>query len=280
MAGGSAVSKPILMPGATMGGARYRVEEYTVMPGDSLGTIAEDFNVSIATVLWENNLNLNSVLRLGNILRIPPVTGIMHKVKKGDTIKKIAKLYGAKEDNIITFNRLKEDGSDLVIGEKIMVPDGIKPREQAIARISTNYASVGRVVTPPRSSQSPLASGFVWPSGARTITQYYNWKHHALDIAGLWQSPNYAAKAGVVEISQCGWNRGYGCYILINHGGGVKTLYGHNSKLLVFPGDYVEAGQTIGLMGNTGNVRGVTGIHLHFEIQINGTKVNPLGYIR
>jgi murein DD-endopeptidase MepM/ murein hydrolase activator NlpD len=84
----------------------------------------------------------------------------------------------------------------------------------------------------------------------------------------------------VVEKSQCGWNSGYGCVIIIDHGGGIKTLYGHNSRLLVNVGDHVEAGQTIGLMGNTGNVRGRTGIHLHFEVWVNGVRTNPFKFVK
>jgi murein DD-endopeptidase MepM/ murein hydrolase activator NlpD len=112
------------------------------------------------------------------------------------------------------------------------------------------------------------------------ITQYFGWTHHAIDIAGPFETPTYAAKAGTVEKAQCGWNSGYGCYVIIDHGNGIKTLYGHHSRLLVSPGEYVETGQTIALMGNTGKVRGRTGIHVHFEIIKNGVRVNPLGYVR
>lgn len=280
MAGGSAFSKPGILPGTVMGGVRDRVVDYVVEPGDSLSSIAYEFNVSIATILWENNLGLTSTIRPGNVLRIPPTTGVMYIVKKGDTIKKIATTYSAKTEEIIAFNKLREDGSDLTIGERIMIPNGVKPQQRAIVQAPRTTASFNRVAVPAGSSSAPSARGFVWPSAARTITQYYGWSHHAVDIAGPWQSATYAAKAGTVLIAQCGWNSGYGCYIVIDHGGGVKTLYGHHSKLLVSPGDHVEAGQTIGLMGNTGKVRGVTGIHLHFEIQISGVRVNPLGYIR
>ena len=75
-------------------------------------------------------------------------------------------------------------------------------------------------------------------------------------------------------------NHGYGCWIIIDHGNNIKSLYGHNDQILVSVGDYVERGQTIGLMGKTGNVRGVTGIHLHFEIIAGGQRVNPYGYVR
>lgn len=284
VAGGTALMSPAMISSATVGAARNQVVTYTIEPGDSLGVIAYAFGVSIPTIMWENNLTLKSIIRPGDTIRIPPVTGVMHTVKKGDNLKKIAAAYQATTPDIVRFNHLKEDGSDLQIGERIMVPDGIRPQDReivAIPRTARTAPTIARqVAVPPSSSLAPGASGFVWPSGSHTITQYFGIRHHAIDIGGPWQTPTYAVKAGVVEVAQCGWNNGYGCYIIINHGGGIKTLYGHHSQLLVSPGDEVETGQTIALMGNTGNVRGVTGIHLHFEVQVNGVRVNPLRYVR
>jgi len=290
LAGGSAISKPIIMPGAQIdtspafSGSRQEIVEYTVEGGDNLGLIAQKFDISLVTLLWENNLTSRSVIQPGQILRIPPVSGVVHSVKSGDTILKIANLYDASAQEIIEFNDLDDGGANIQIGQKIIVPDGVKKyytsTSQVASSANTSQSSISVSSIPSRSSQGASTSGFVWPSAAKTITQYYTWSHHGLDIAGPWQSANYAAKAGTVTVSQCGWNSGYGCYIMIDHGGGVETLYGHNSKLLVSAGDYVDAGQTIGLMGNTGKVYGVTGIHLHFEIRINGVRVNPLGYIR
>lgn len=280
-AGGSALSRPYIISGASIvGKERRNIVDYTIQPGDSLGSIAYRFGVSVATILWENKLGVYSIIRPGEVIRIPPTTGVMHSIKKGDTIKKIATTYGVKPEEIIQFNNLKEDGTDLVIGEKVMVPGGVLPEQQAVAKVPTSYSSYSRVAAPASSRQSPGSAGYVWPSAVRTITQYYGWRHLGLDIAGPRNSANYAAKSGTVEVSQCGWNSGYGCYIIINHGDGVKTLYGHNAKLLVQVGEFVKTGQTIGLMGNTGKVRGVTGIHLHFEIRINGARVNPLKYVR
>jgi murein DD-endopeptidase MepM/ murein hydrolase activator NlpD len=141
--------------------------------------------------------------------------------------------------------------------------------------------NIAKIAVPPSSRQTPTVSGFVWPTAVHLVTQYFTWQHHGIDIAGgSFSTPNYAAKAGVVEKAQCGWNSGYGCEIIINHGGGIKTLYGHNSKLLVSVGDKVVAGQTIGMMGNTGNVRGRTGIHLHFEVLVNGARTNPFQFVK
>ncbi|MEK7131169.1 MAG: peptidoglycan DD-metalloendopeptidase family protein [Patescibacteria group bacterium] len=277
VAGGTALSKPIIFPGQTLGGIRDKIIVYEVKSGDSLDSIGQKFQISITAILWENNLGINSYLHPGDKLRILPVSGLTHAIKKGDTIKKIATLYGATAEDIIKFNKLKADGSDLVAGEKILIPNGVKQQSRA----TVPPRNINQIAAPPSSKQSPTVSGFVWPTAARIITQYFTWKHFGIDVAGgKFSTPNYAAKAGVVIKSQCGWNSGYGCVIIIDHGGGIKTLYGHNSRLLVTVGEYVEAGQTIGLMGNTGNVHGPTGIHLHFEVWVNNVRTNPFRFVK
>lgn len=276
VAGGTALSKPIIFPGQSIAGARTKTIDYEVQPGDSLGSIAAKFQISIVTILWENNLGINSYLHPGDKLRILPVSGLTHTIKKGDTLKKIAALYGAAVEDIIKFNKLKADGSDLVTGEKILIPNGVKQSQRVVAPRNVN-----QIAAPPSSRQSPTISGFIWPSAVRIITQYFTWKHSGIDIAGgNFSTPNYASKAGTVIKSQCGWNSGYGCVVVIDHGGGIKTLYGHNSRVLVTPGEYVEQGQTIALMGNTGRVRGPTGIHLHFEVWINNVRTNPFQFVK
>ena len=114
-----------------------------------------------------------------------------------------------------------------------------------------------------------------WPTVGARITQYFSWRHVGVDIANKTGTPLYAADAGVVEFA--GWATGYGNSIVINHGGGKKTRYGHASKLFVKVGDEVEKGENIAAMGSTG---WSTGPHLHFEVMINGAKYNPLNYIR
>ncbi len=279
VAGGTALSKPTIFPGQSLGGTRDKIIDYEVRPGDSLGSIAQKFQISIVTILWENNLGVKSYLHPGDKLRILPVSGLTHTIKKGDTLKKIAALYSANIAEIVKANKLKGDGSDLVSGEKILIPNGVK-KQTASAVVTPR--NISQIAAPPGSRQSPSVSGFVWPTAVRIVTQYFTWKHSGIDIAGgrNFTTPNYAAKAGTVIKSQCGWNSGYGCVVIIDHGGGIKTLYGHNSRLLVVPGEYVEAGQTIGLMGNTGNVHGPTGIHLHFEVWVNNVRVNPFKFVK
>lgn len=287
--GGSAITKPIIIPGATLGPrvtlpsqARGRTELvlYEVKPGDVVGNIARYFGVSIETILWANNLTLRSYIRPGDVLKVLPVDGVIHKVARGDTVGKIAKLYGAKPEEIINYNDLKPDGTNIIAGRELIIPHGRKPvaGPRVLALPSTRARSnvISRVV-PPASISIPAGAGYIWPAATGIITQYFGWRHTGVDIAGKSGTAIYAARAGQVVKSQCGWNGGYGCYIVIDHGDGVRTLYGHNSRLYVSVGEYVDQGQTVALMGSTGRS---TGPHLHFEVRFSGRFVNPLKYVR
>jgi murein DD-endopeptidase MepM/ murein hydrolase activator NlpD len=129
-----------------------------------------------------------------------------------------------------------------------------------------------------------LGSGqFIWPVSGR-ITSPFGWRmhpilkknkfHSGLDIAVSSGTPVKAADGGIVLVS--GWQGGYGNFVAIDHGKGISTCYGHNSRLLVRVGERVEKGQQISISGSTGLS---TGPHLHFEVRVNGNPVNPLGYL-
>lgn len=106
----------------------------------------------------------------------------------------------------------------------------------------------------------------------------WNWgglhNNNAVDIANSCGTPVYAAAEGlIIENASSGWNSGYGAYVKIEHPSGAKTVYAHLSKITVSEGKYVNQGELIGNIGNTGNIHGPTGCHLHFEVR--GAK-NPL----
>ncbi len=127
---------------------------------------------------------------------------------------------------------------------------------------------------------------FGWPSASSTrVTSEFSpnrknpvtgvWRaHKGMDIGAPKGSNVLASKDGTVVTAK--WNNGYGYYITINHGGGVATLYAHNSELLVKAGDTVKKGQVIAKVGSTGNS---TGPHIHFEVIINGVQQNPRNYL-
>jgi len=245
---------------------KQEVQTYLVTAGDTLFSIAQKFKISLNTILWANNLNERSTIRPGDKLTILPTSGVLHKIKKGDTLSALAKKYNVTLDKILNYNNLISD-EQLSINQLIIVPGGsIKPV------YSTPPGSIANVLRP--SSSERRQGGFIWPTVSRHITQYYRWGHSAIDIGGKLNSPIYASAGG--KITHAGWGTGYGNYIIIDHGNGQKTLYGHMTKLYVKVGDTVAQGETIGGLGSTG---WSTGPHLHFEIIINGKKVNPLSYL-
>jgi murein DD-endopeptidase MepM/ murein hydrolase activator NlpD len=253
---------------ATKEGPRDKIIEYTIEQGDTISGIAQKFNISVATILWSNNLTYYSVIKPGGTLKILPTTGLLHEVKKGESISTIAKKYKSDIDKILEANKLSS-ADQIAIGNNLIIPDGVKP-----AAVITTNTTPTSIFSAPKVTNTNTK--LLWPTSAKTITQYYWWKHAAIDIGGPTGTPIYASESGTVEIS--GWSTGgYGYYIVINHGNGIKTLYAHASKLYVKKGEKVSRGQTIMAMGSTG---WSTGPHLHFEVRVNGYKQNPLSYIK
>ncbi|MBI5022953.1 MAG: M23 family metallopeptidase [Candidatus Magasanikbacteria bacterium] len=262
----TALLAPTIIPGAELGSGRFKIIKYVVQPSDTIGTVAQKFQISVETILIENKLTLKSVLRPGDSLNILPINGVSHKIKKGDSIKKIAALYKAEAQKIIDFNHLIEE--ELPIGEVLIVPEG--------KRIVTPLAPATQIAgnRPPALKVSSL--GMLWPTVGRRITQYFSWRHTGIDIALPTGNPIYAALDGVVETS--GWNRGgYGYQVVLRHSNGLKTRYAHSSKLYVSVGQEVSKGDVIALIGSTGRS---TGPHVHFEVIVDGVRVNPFLYVK
>jgi murein DD-endopeptidase MepM/ murein hydrolase activator NlpD len=126
-------------------------------------------------------------------------------------------------------------------------------------------------------SGAPSAAGFIWPcDGVVTSGFGMRWgrMHEGIDIGCAYGAPNRAAAAGTVIYA--GWMSGYGNLVVIDHGNGLSTAYGHASSLAVSVGQSVAQGQTVSYVGATGHA---TGPHLHFEVRVNGVAVDPLRYL-
>lgn len=117
----------------------------------------------------------------------------------------------------------------------------------------------------------PVTSEFGWRVHPITGTQKF---HSGIDIGGDYGLPVHAAQSGTVEYA--GWISGYGNTVIINHGGGITSLYGHNQSLAVSAGRSVSQGEVISYCGSTGNS---TGPHCHFEVRQNGEPVSPYSYL-
>ncbi len=105
---------------------RKEIIEYIVKSGDTLSSIVEEFNISLNTILWANDLGANSIIKPGQKLIILPVSGVLHLVKKGDTVSGIAKTYKGNIEEIVVFNELLNEG-DIYIGDILIIPNGIMP---------------------------------------------------------------------------------------------------------------------------------------------------------
>ncbi|MFA6306463.1 MAG: M23 family metallopeptidase [Patescibacteria group bacterium] len=273
--GGDAIRKPDLAATSKTVRPREGIVDYIVQAGDSVSTIAASFGVSVNTILWENDLNAYSLIRPGNKLAILPMSGIAHKVVRGDTLGTVASKYGVEANTILETNKLAS-AEMLSVGQKLIIPGG-KKTYYASSRSSGNTSAVSLIkdLLKPQDLRSTASNKLAWPTVGARITQYFSWRHHAVDIANKTGTPIYACDTGVVEVA--GWGTGYGNQIVVDHGGGRKSRYGHLSKFYVKKGEAVKKGEVIGLMGSTGNS---TGPHLHFEYIINGIKYNPLNYLK
>lgn len=243
---------------------RDQVVNYTIQQGDTLSGIAAKFGVSVDTVKWANDIK-GEHLTVGDTLKIPPVTGVVHKVREGETVYSIAKKYKTDAQKIVNFpfNDFADlDTFALNVGQTLIVPDGVIAAAPAITRPAPAVFSGG-------------SGQFIWPTNG-AITQYPIWYHMALDIANPAAPGIMAADDGVVTLVRY-LKYDYGQHVIITHGNGYSTLYGHLSEIYVKQGDQVKRGQVIGRMGSTGRS---TGTHLHFEIRKNGVAQNPLPYLR
>jgi len=227
------------------------VINYTIQSGDTISSIAEEFNISSDTLLWSNNLAFGSSLKTGQNLVILPISGVLYLVKPGDTLSQIASTHKAKVEDIVEFNNLTSE-VDLFVGDTLVIPGGIMPKKSA-----------------PSVVQNPVPDSFFIYPAEGIITQglhYYN----AVDLANQCGTPIHATASGTVQRAKYGWNYGGGNQITIMHSGGIVTYYGHLQTIFVKPGDNITVGDRIGLMGSTGLS---TGCHVHFEVI--GAK-NPL----
>lgn len=251
---------------------RDKVITYRVQKGDTLTTIAQKFGISQNTIKWANDLTSDD-LTVDDELKILPVTGLTHKVAKGDTVYTIAKKYDTDPQAIVDFpfnDFANPQTFSLVVGQMLVVPDGVKPSEIPSAPRRQVYIVQGPATI--------SAAGFTWPLRG-VISQFAAWYHMAIDITSPIGTPVVAGQNGTVVKALAGtWDGGYGTNLMIDNGGGFQSLYAHLSSLNVSVGDTVVAGKTvIGYVGMSGRT---TGPHVHFEVYRNGVLVNPLAFLQ
>jgi len=240
-------------PSSNLLPSRNKLTIYTVEAGDTVAGIASQFGISTNTILDANPKAKLGKLVIGQELTILPVTGTLHRAVEGETIESIASLNGSSPEEILQYNNKTE----ILAGDILIIPGG--KLLQAKSGASSNLPSIAGYFTLP-------AKGKNWSN----LHEY-----NAIDIANSCGTTVSASAEGLIAEARADeGSDGYGEYILIEHPNGTKTRYAHLSKLNVSSGEYVEKGEKIGEIGNTGNSYGTTGCHLHFEVY--GAR-NPFG---
>lgn len=266
---------------------------YSVASGDTLSGIAKEFNLRAESLMWENGLTAASTLKVGQKLNIPPSDGVSHQVAAGQTIEKIASLYKVPTEKIVAMNNIQN--GVITKDQIVFVPEGkplpeVKPvvprtiastnvrtpaRDSAARNVRTTVQPTAKVDLKSNSNSPKAGKILIYPT-IGSLTQGFRRGHYAFDIANRSKPPIWAAASGKVTKASSGtWGGGYGNHIIIDHGNGVQTLYAHLDYLNVKVGDKVTQGEVLGRMGRSGNVRGATGIHLHFEVIDKGVKKSP-----
>ncbi|MBN2550135.1 MAG: peptidoglycan DD-metalloendopeptidase family protein [Anaerolineales bacterium] len=272
---------------------RVNVITYTVQMGDTLFSIAYSFSLKPETILWGNFDVLNDnphFLKPNQVLNILPTDGTYYQWKENDTLGAVADTFKVDPQAIVNYagnnfdlTQVGLNGTGIEPGNWLIIPGGKRDikdwgppaitRQNAAAARYYGSGACGAIY------EGAIGTGtFVWPTTDRTLSGYtYDPAvHPAIDIGGAEGNPIYATDSGVIVYS--GWSDyGYGYLIVIDHGNGWQSAYAHLSAIAVGCGQSVYQGGYIGALGTTGNS---SGPHLHFELAINGVKVNPLDYLR
>ncbi|RXT08873.1 M23 family metallopeptidase [Ammoniphilus sp. CFH 90114] len=259
---------------------------HTVKPGDCISCIAGQYGITSQDIYRNNpGITEDTLLQLGQDIIVtaarPKLTvqtieekeveEVIHYKIEAQTTETMFRgeqkviQEGKEGRKRVTYQIIRENG--VQTEKKIM-------EEVILAEAVNKIIQKGSKVKPNRGDGK-----FTWPTHGGRITSGFGprWgrTHKGLDIAGVSNRGIKASDNG--KVVQAGWNGNYGKSVIIDHGNGYKTLYGHLSSVSVSVGDVVQKGDKIGVMGSTGES---TGTHLHFEIIKNGSNTNPMRYFR
>ena len=260
-------------------------EIYVVQSGDTLSTIANGHGLYVKDVLALNSgLTERTMLQIGDeiIITVPqPELTIMTIEQSTYEEEYFAEVEYVYNDNWYTTKSVvlqEQEAGYHEVTALITKRNGTEESREMIDEVVLKEP-VKKIVEvgtqPPPTYIKPLSGGRQTSGFGRrkAPTKGASTNHRAIDWATPTGTAIWASSGGTVSVA--GWQSGYGYVVYINHPDGNQTRYGHLSKILVSPGQKVKQGQKIALSGNTGRS---TGPHLHFELRVNGTPVNPYNY--
>lgn len=257
---------------------------YTVKEKDTVWDIALKNDLTMEEMKSANpNLNIDRI-KPGQVIKLAVNMPYVNVEIVADIKSKEEIPYDTKtiEDKKVAkgVKKLKQEGKNgLADVEKTVTILNDDIVDEKVTKSTVLTSAVDEVVIVGSRVPQYVASGtFIMPSRGTITSRFgYRWgrMHEGVDIAAPRGTPIVAADSG--RVSFAGWRNGYGYCVMINHGNGYQTLYGHASKLYVKAGQSVNKGQKIAAVGSTGHS---TGPHVHFEVRKNGVLKNPLKYIR
>ena len=260
---------------------------YTVTSGDSYYSIAEKYDLSVEALMKLNPGYDPKILRVGDVLTIsnavPYLTVV--NVERQRYVQDVPYQVEYTDDSSMYQGEYKVTSAGVYgkadITANVTYINGEETEREVVASVTLSQPVTEQQLrgTKERPTWYPTGS-FSWPCTG-ILTSRFGYRsllgstyHSGIDIGNSYGTSIYAADGGTVTYS--GWMSGYGYLIIIDHGNGYQTYYGHNSSLAVSVGAKVHKGQLIARMGSTGRS---TGNHCHFGIKLNGTFVNPLNYL-
>jgi murein DD-endopeptidase MepM/ murein hydrolase activator NlpD len=240
------------------------VQEVTIHEGDTLGTMANYYDVSVEAIAFANGITDARGLQLGQQLVIPPAEGALYAVKDGDTVDSIASRFKVEPSVILTFNRCYFEPERCAAGQKVFV------RGAALPALEPERVSVAVLRGPSVGPTPPRTGRLAWPVGG-VITQYFWAGHTGVDLAAPFGTGIGASDDGVVTAT--GWVAVGGIRVCLQHAGDLETCYYHTSAVYASVGQTVTRGQIIAAIGLTGVT---TGPHVHWECKLGNRFVSCL----
>lgn len=266
---------------------------YKIKKGDTPSGVAEKFDIPLSR-LYKLNPSTKKKFIAGDTIKISasvPYLSVKEtrRVKYTQTLDYDIK-YVDDSSKLKGYTQTIQAGKEgkAIVTADVTYVNGIETSRKVINKKVTKQPVTKKVAKGTKTVSYSYSAGpsakisgnadFIWPVGGGYTSSHYGYRggsiHKGTDIAAPAGTPVYASAAGRVSLAT--WYSGYGKCVIIDHGNGITTLYGHNSSIYVRPGQYVSQGQNIAGVGCTG---WSTGNHCHFEIRVNGAHTNPERYI-
>ena len=244
---------------------------YIIEPGDTVSKIAARFGLQEATIRFNNfDIYDPDLLEVGASIQLPVRDGVIYVVQSHDTLSGVLENYAAELDATLAFPGNGISSPDhITVGQTLLLVGG------SASVASGGYSGSGAGGT----WSMPM---FAWPMAVTSISDPFGvprGNSYGYHTGVDWPAPigTIVGSTAAGMVSFAGWDGGYGYWVEVDHGGGVRSRYAHLNEIFVVVGAWVAASDYVGTVGNTGRS---TGAHLHFEIIMSGQPVNPYEWLQ